>query len=252
MLAESSYHHQIEWLRIRPAAVCGLSVETAQVLLTSGVLPPYPPEKAQLPYQQPLLANGGHLYYAIPFYHALKNQPELLARMQQAHPREANRFHLHLSTRNAIRHAMYYAHDNSLAFGFAALSGLPVDDSNYYLTLGLAQRLAPQAFMQYANDLNLGVESKYVRDEQIDEFIQNYPDHDRLVNALEMTLKRRGVLFYFTPAIFNYRVDPGYEDEHEVTIVTNEPLLRYRDIMAIEALTPDEQKLLRQYSQNSL
>ena len=225
-------------------AVYGTSSELVQQIVSTGIIPSVSHSDHLLPYQRRLVGKSGHLYFFFPVIEHVKQINS--AFMEQYYPLFEG------WSRGEVNEEMEFPRLKSSAESYAAWTSLEhvvkhsTGISAYFRSiLAVSYDLLPQETAEKIGAEIWGDEedSRENSDPQEVAELLSFPNRKQLVQTLREGLERRGVLIYCNSGIFPNRVLPGFEDEHELLIVSAQPL-KTDVISGIEVLSEADRKVL--------
>lgn len=224
-------------------ALYGTSAEVIRDTAQTGIVPSFPREE-MLPYMRPLMKGNRHLYFFYPVIEQVKVvNPQL---MERYYPYFAGwtreQVDEEMNIEGVTSKARNYAAWRTLTDAVKRYTGISADSCSI---LHVSHDLLPQETKRRMGGKLWGDEEDSRENSDPEEVVQlmSFPNRELLVQALHEGLNRRGVLAYFNSTLFSNRAFPGYEDEHELLVVSPQSL-KADVISGIEVLSEADREIL--------
>lgn len=224
-------------------ALYGTSAEVIRDIAQTGIVPSFPRE-SMLPYMRLLVGRNRHLYFFYPVIEQARIvNPQL---MERYYPCFAGwtreQVDEELSIEEVKSTARNYAAWKTLNNAVKRYTGISVDSCSI---LHVSYDLLPQETKRRIGGELWGDKEDSRENSDPEEVAQlmSFPNRELLVQALHEGLNRQGVLVYFKSALFFNRALPGYEDEHELLVVSPQSL-KADVISGIEVLSEADREIL--------
>lgn len=224
-------------------ALYGTSSELVQQIANTDIVPSVP-HSDMLPYQRQLVGEGGHLYFFFPVIEHMREKNPALMEEYYRRFKGRSRKQVDKDFIGTQESARNYATWKTLEATVKRLTGITAHNTDL---LAVAYELLPEQLHKIRS------EDPYVWYDEDDAIynsapeevakIKAFPNQLQLTQALREGLERRGVLIYFNGNILSHRTLTGIADEHELLIVSAQPL-RQNTISGIEILSDADRQVL--------
>lgn len=216
--------------------VYGTSEEFLQTALATGFLTPQINEMSKdfSFYLEKLgKTSGSCIYFSLPFNERISLlKPEFVEQMEKSFPGfSSEQFKEETSLEESLISAKHYAQWNAYRHFLNEQLQLPLSSQSGEALLTLMYKTDLSKFKKIRHDLNgIGLyvngydpDEPTKEEQRIMRQVRARVDKQNLPQFLEKALNRRGVLVFYNKTVLENAV-PGWEDEHEMVIVTEKPL----------------------------